>query len=346
MVSSDKFFSESQTLPSRYAYRLIEVAEESGIRIDEILETHELNRSHLADKKSEISNITYVSLIDAVLKQSKDPDIGLLVGARTTPSDHGVLGYALLASSTLRKGFERYSKFQQILSPLVQVSLSTKGNQGVLEGKEAFPLGSRYRFAISSWLSENNQYSSMYDDAKFACSLVRLTFPDNGAKPRYEDAMGCEVLFNQKANEIYFPGRFMDEPFSLADSSVAELCTQQCERILGRLDKKTVLVDKVRRAVMARPGQIPTIDNVADEVMMSSRSLRRHLGLAGTSFTAIVNDVRMNLAAEYLLNTHLPPKEIGYLVGYSEVAGFHRAFRRHFDQTPTSYRENPYKTGS
>jgi AraC-like DNA-binding protein len=49
--------------------------------------------------------------------------------------------------------------------------------------------------------------------------------------------------------------------------------------------------------------------------------------------------VRLGLAAEYLRSSNMAPKQIAYLLGYSGVTSFHRAFKNQFDQTPTGYRE-------
>ena len=59
-----------------------------------------------------------------------------------------------------------------------------------------------------------------------------------------------------------------------------------------------------------------------------------------TSFQQILNDVQMVLAGEYLSQTRLSVKETSYLLGYSEVANFHRAFKKWYDQTPTEYRDS------
>ena len=156
----------------------------------------------------------------------------------------------------------------------------------------------------------------------------------------YRDILGCKVLFEQDANELRFSAAVLDIPFSLADASVAELCARQCEDILRQISGDTAIVDDVQRALLHHPGSMPDLEAVADKLHLSTRTLRRRLQEAGTSFGAVLTGVRMGLAVEYLLNTRLPPKEISYLVGYSDVTAFHRAFKKQFGVTPKDYRRD------
>ena len=67
---------------------------------------------------------------------------------------------------------------------------------------------------------------------------------------------------------------------------------------------------------------------VAKELAMSSRSLSRALAKLGTSFHAIVETLRKNLAHKYLEQGDLNLKEITFLLGYADISGFNHAFKR------------------
>jgi AraC-like DNA-binding protein len=126
----------------------------------------------------------------------------------------------------------------------------------------------------------------------------------------------------------------------MANEVMAQLCEQQCESLLASLTREHGLVEQVRRLIINRPGRVPTPDSIAQDLNMSYRTLRRKLSQQGTSFKAILGEVRMGLAGEYMKNTNLSTQEIAYLLGYSEASNFHRAFKLWFDQTPGEYRRN------
>jgi AraC-like DNA-binding protein len=67
--------------------------------------------------------------------------------------------------------------------------------------------------------------------------------------------------------------------------------------------------------------------------------LERRLGERGTSYRALVDDVRFDLAKYYLADTDFRLQQIAYLLGYSEPAPLVRAFRRWAGCTPRQYRE-------
>jgi AraC-like DNA-binding protein len=75
---------------------------------------------------------------------------------------------------------------------------------------------------------------------------------------------------------------------------------------------------------------------------MSESTLARHLEDEGTTFKALLDDLRRRLALRYVGLSQLPIAEIALLLGFSQAAAFHRAFRRWTDQTPLEYRRIPF----
>ena len=80
------------------------------------------------------------------------------------------------------------------------------------------------------------------------------------------------------------------------------------------------------------------MSKTASMMAISERSLRRHLAAAGTSFRQVCTQVRMELAAEYLLKTGLSVQEIAYLLGYAQENNFYRAFRAFYNTSPSLFR--------
>jgi AraC-like DNA-binding protein len=60
----------------------------------------------------------------------------------------------------------------------------------------------------------------------------------------------------------------------------------------------------------------------------------------GTSYQRILDEVRKEMAIEYLRNSNLPIEEIAALVGYSDPSNFRKAFRRWTGRAPSYYRED------
>ena len=79
-------------------------------------------------------------------------------------------------------------------------------------------------------------------------------------------------------------------------------------------------------------------ERVATAMHMSRRTLSRKLEQEGTSFFAVADAVRRETALAYVLDRRLELTEVAFLLGFSHVESFHRAFKRWTGETPVAYR--------
>jgi len=77
---------------------------------------------------------------------------------------------------------------------------------------------------------------------------------------------------------------------------------------------------------------------IARQLGMSERTLHRRLAEDGASYQELLEEVRKAAASRYLDESPLAISEIAYLLGYSEPAAFHRAFKRWYATTPEHFR--------
>jgi AraC-like DNA-binding protein len=98
------------------------------------------------------------------------------------------------------------------------------------------------------------------------------------------------------------------------------------------------MVMRVRCQVIERPGRESTLERVAQRLGMSTRSVRRHLALAGYSFSDIRSEVRQSVATRYLSESCLPLDAIAEWLGYSDQASFSKAYRAWTGTTPGEVR--------
>ena len=89
------------------------------------------------------------------------------------------------------------------------------------------------------------------------------------------------------------------------------------------------------------------IDTVAETLAMSRRSLQRGLAEAGLSYSALLTEVRMQRAADWLATaTERSISAIAFDLGYADAANFSRAFRRQTGVSPRAFREMAGRSGS
>ena len=90
--------------------------------------------------------------------------------------------------------------------------------------------------------------------------------------------------------------------------------------------------------VQSANGTVPTLSQVASRLFVSTRTLRRRLEDAQTSYQEIVGETRRDLAVRYLTQTSLSTEAIAEILGYSDTANFRQAFKRWTGESPQQYR--------
>ena len=79
--------------------------------------------------------------------------------------------------------------------------------------------------------------------------------------------------------------------------------------------------------------------DMARRTAMSVATLRRRLAEEGTSHSQLLDDVRRELAERYLSDRSLAISEVAFLLGFSHVTAFYKAFRRWSrGPTPAAFR--------
>jgi AraC-like DNA-binding protein len=101
------------------------------------------------------------------------------------------------------------------------------------------------------------------------------------------------------------------------------------------------IVSRVKRAIVHDlPSGTPNEADIAKRAFVSSRTLQRKLADEGTSFRALLLEVRRELAEKYILDNSMPLAEISYMLGFSDTSSFSRAFKRWTGDPPNAYRTN------
>ena len=127
-----------------------------------------------------------------------------------------------------------------------------------------------------------------------------------------------------------------------ADPIASQIAINQCEAELSALGERRRLAMRVRDILTHSEQHYLSIENVADRLHMSDRTLKRQLAAEGTSFSTLVDEVRYRHATSLLSRTDYTLEQIADELGYSDVANFSRAFKRWSGRSPSNWRKDPY----
>ena len=83
----------------------------------------------------------------------------------------------------------------------------------------------------------------------------------------------------------------------------------------------------------------PSLKATAELLVMHPRTLNRALQMRGLSLRDAVNEARLEMASQLLLNTRLSVGSLAQILGYSEVSAFTRFFTAMAGLPPTEWRQ-------
>lgn len=269
---------------------------------------------------------------------SGDPLIGLKMGEEYRPSVFGMWGYALLSCATLRQAFLLGRRFHALTFSCFNHGLAVVGQLGELSCTPIEEYGDYLPLLCDREMSTIYHLTKEIMCGHPPISEMHLMHDGQGHQSDYERYFGCPVKFSQKSNKILFPIAYLDKPLPRNDPETAKLCAQQCEILLKKLSQQSSFVDRVRMMILDKPGVFPDIEKIAEKLNVSSRTLRRRLQEEGSSYRDLLNEIRFNVAKEYLLSTSMSVEEIAVLLGYSDPGNFTHAFKRWSGESPRDFR--------
>lgn len=320
---------------------LLETLSELRVPSARVLQDTGLALADVENPDTQTSVGQYFTACSNAVRAAQTPHTPFLVGQKMHLSAYGMYGYALMCSLTLRDFFNEGVKFHKLATPTLAIEWREQAGAAIwsfprLGGPE---LGvDLHRFLLEQQLVQHAVH--LTDVAGPHCKPVRalLSYPAPAHAQLYTAYLECPVYFDSGVCELHYDAAILDRPTQLAHKLTSALMQATCERLIGQVKTSVGIAGKVYQILMASPGQLPNMEEVAALVAINERTLRRKLEAEGTSFANIMDDVRATLAAEYLRTTKMTIEDIASLVGFSDAANFRRAFKRWTGQTPRAYR--------
>lgn len=322
-----------------WAQVIARTLEAQGIVTAPLLREAGIGPCNLNDPNQRIALQSMSAFWRAARRVSDDECFGLHVGQHSYPTDFHGLFFAVQSSSTLNDALERAVRYAPVITTAAAMSLvrgphTTRLIYGVAAGAQVEQIATEasiacaVRFTRQTWVGLPVVH----------CVRFARTAP---AEPlRWTRMLGCPVRFDAGENAIEYLNRGLDVPLSTANHDVAKGLDGVLNTYLER-QHRLDLPERVR-GVIVRYLPLGEVQQtrVADELGMSVRNLHRHLLKHATSFKALLDDCRRQLAFSYLRQTDCSINEICYRLGFNEPSSFNRAFRRWTGASPGKWRRD------
>jgi AraC-like DNA-binding protein len=278
------------------------------------------------------------TMIRRAVQMAPGVGLGLAIGARETIASIGVVGYAMMTSPTLGAAVELGLKEQKFTGSMLDFD-------AVMDEKQFGVLAtSRYHQAdIQPFLVEEAfacflQITRNLVGNQFKPTRVDLSYPAPCYAAEYERVFDCPVRFGQEQNAFITEIAWVAKPLLTYDPLSHRQALEFVAIALAREQDKNELFESIERLLRQNLKQLPTLDDIARQLCLSERTLRRRLADNGVSFQGLLDGVRKNRALELLANPKMPIEQIALEVGFSDARNFRRTFKRWTGRTPGEMR--------
>jgi AraC-like DNA-binding protein len=311
---------------------------ELGVSAAAVLRTAALPQDLISQPRVLLSTAEMFALWRAIGEVATSAAIGLQLGTETKVERFNLVGIAALSSENFGAAIDQMARYKQLTCP-----------EKIVQKKQGGDWSLEFR-----WLLAEEIEPPVLIECVFAWVLsiarvgtgvrlfpLRVEFIEPRANARIiERHLGCPVVCNAARNAIVFRCSDAQRAFITRNAELLTFLAPQFEAELKEQNGDEPFLEQARFAIQQQlTGRRPTIDDVADALHVSSRTLQRRLKDAGSNFQRLLEEARHQLARHYLNNSLLELNEAAYLLGYEDGNSFVRAFRMWEGVPPAQWRE-------
>lgn len=333
--------TQDDSLPAEYGRFVVDLLVARGLSADDLLVGTGLLPAQLAEPGQHITRRQYALLLANALRLSGDPGIAYELGLNSQLTRHGFVGFGLMSCATVGEALAVCRRYLSARVPLFHHRVDTEGDQVVVTLESTQPLGPLREFTYDLTLTELcclfGRLIHGGDTPASWRSEIWVPYPEPVHYARYRDRLP-PFRFNQALPQIRFPADLLTQPIRTANPVAARLALDQCEQELAARPA-TSLLQRARQQLARQRGHYADLGTLAQNLNVSTRTLKRRLQDAGSSYQKLLDEVRLAQAENLLRQPDLAIEAIAATLGFQDPANFTRAFKRWTGQTPRAWRQ-------
>lgn len=330
-----------------------------GLDADKLAQDCQLDAEAIAAMAADepLPSIQYSLLYERAAGKLQRQGMSLPWGAGIGTDAFRFLCYSIVGCETLGDALQRAERYERMLQPQTayRIEIQVDGEEAVLrysidtEAARGFaPKGwerteSLDTVAKGSGLKVWHALMGWLIGREIELSSASIDAEDIGADyaQSLEDIFQLPVRFSAQHSELRFSSEYLSHKLvhtpasldSFLDSAIHHLITQQ---------QRPSSTSAAIKSLLAKngPGSPPSFESMAEDLHMSSSSLRRRLNKEGISYQAIKDQYRCDIAIRLLKAQELKIQEIGELLGFLEASSFIRSFKSWTGITPKQFQSH------
>ncbi|MDX1695245.1 MAG: AraC family transcriptional regulator [Ketobacteraceae bacterium] len=332
-------FANNKAIAMSYVLVMADLIDRRGGNSEALLRKAGIRKQYGKDPLAFITLAQYEALLRGVVESVSDPAVGLYLGKDIQFSDHGTFAYSALSFPTVWDALKLGLKFSRLANQVVDIRLDERQEFNAVRFDTAYLSGSLYPVVIEMVMSLFCEILKFM--VKDDISSIELDF--SYAPPEYvecyEEVFGAKVRFECGVNEVRIPKKLAEKPQLMANPAIAEKVEAECDALIKKIYEPKTVAQQIHEILFFSRRNFPQLEEMADKINMSPRTMRRRLQESETSYKKILENVRLELANRYLSTTRRSIGEIAELLGYADQNSFSYAYKKLTGLSPSHYRK-------
>ncbi len=331
------------TFSARFIANIIQFANQQGASSQQLLQLTGYDFTQLCDEALRIDATIYNQVIEEAVRLTGDPFFGLHMGEFLSLSAAGIVAQISQTSRTIKEALDYMVQFANLGCQSLPFTLEQKGKVWELSAMPNQLWAQQSPISVQQTIDGMmiftlKEFHSLTRQKHQPLAIHFCRKRPKNLKP-YQRVFKCPILFNQKKNALVLDEKQVAEPIITSDYKLLRILVQHANEKLASMQADQGFFAIVQQSILnlVKP-QFPTIEQVAVNLNISVRTLQRRLKAEGYTYKAMLNELRMQFALDYVKNKNLSIQEIAYLLDYSEPSAFNRSFKRWTGKSPLEYR--------
>lgn len=311
-----------------------------GISGEACLVNTGLTRASVSSLNKEVSIGQELNLYRNIAALDVDMSIGITIGRAYSIENYGIWGLAIQSAETLRSALEIALEFQALTYTFFQYEFFEKNDIATIRLKPIADFGDCQHILADRDMAATVLILKQLLGQALPLLGVQLAHEAGGHKEFYASHYNCPVTFEAREYCVLFPAKYLDLVLPQSDPETAKFCAHECRRLQAEIRNRFSLHEHIHQRLALSLENLPSPENLASELGITYRTLRRRLKQEGTGYQSVVNKVKFEYAKDLIINSNLSFSAISDKLGFTEPGNFTHAFKRWSGQTPRDYQRS------
>jgi AraC-like DNA-binding protein len=315
----------------------LDVTKRLGANPKDLLRLVDLDIAQLANPDNRIPAAAACRLLEMTAERIACPTLGVQIAETRRQFGSGVINLLLAHKRTLREVMMAVIQYRHLLNDAVGVYLEMTGDTATIREEIVTEAGIPMRQSMELAVGVTARHFSMLLGQHWKPRSVHFVHAAPPDLSHHRRLFGCMPVFNSEFNGIVCDIADLNFPNPDADPELVRYAESLADRL--NVSGPEAFVQDVRKAIyMLLPLERANVENVADELHLSVRTMQRNLGRMEVSFSQLTDEVRRELALRYMANPRYTMGRVAALLGYSRQSSFTHWFAAQFGVTPSAWR--------